>query len=119
LKEAEEFKGKEFPDRPAPAMREAQQGAGESVWDKLRRYLPEIIVGALITAGAVAAGLTIAACFASGACEFGLALAGLGILLAAGISAALGAAGVRDQSSSGSVASNNQPQQQEGNEQTA
>ena len=107
LKEAEDFREKEFPEKPATSLSKMHEG--ESVWVKLRKYLPEIIVSALIALGAVAAGLAIAACFASGACEFGLALAGLGVLLVVGITAALRAAGVQDKSSSGSVASSIQP----------
>jgi hypothetical protein len=110
LKEAEEFKEKEFPEKPLKSMSESQQEEGKSVWDKLRKYLPEIIVGALIAIGAVYVGIAIAGCFASGACEFALVLAGLGAVLAAGISAALRAAGVKDQPSSGPVASSDQPQ---------
>ncbi|MDQ1500952.1 MAG: hypothetical protein QOI86_4292 [Actinomycetota bacterium] len=108
LQEAEEFRNKRFPERPAPSMSRSHEEAGESVWDKLRKYLPEILVGALIAIAAIAAAVAIAACFASGACEFGLALAGLGILVAAGIAAALRAAGVRDEPSGEPMASNDQ-----------
>jgi hypothetical protein len=51
----------------------------------------------VIAIGAVATGAEIAACFASGACEFALVLAGLGVVLATGIGAALRAAGIRDE----------------------
>jgi len=53
----------------------------------------------LLSAAAIAA---IAACFASGACEFGLIVAGLGAAAAAAVIAILNAAGIRDTGSGGS-----------------
>ena len=97
MREAEEFGSKPFPARPAPSMSRSSQQDGESVWDRLRRHLPEYLVAALVVIGAVAAGVAIAACFGSGACEFALALAGLGVIVAGGIAAAMRAAGVQDQ----------------------
>lgn len=97
LREAEEFSDKEYPARPAPSMSRSSQQDSESVWDNLRQHLPEYLVAALIAIGAVAAGVAIAACFGSGACEFGLALAGLGVIVAGGIAAAMRAAGIRDE----------------------
>lgn len=117
LKEAEEFGNKVFPEKPAKSMSKAYEEEGESVWDKLRKYLPEILVIGLMAIGAYMAGAAIAACFATGACEFGLVLAGLGFLLVAGITAVLRAAGVQDKTSSGSVALSDQSQ--EGNDETA
>jgi hypothetical protein len=100
LSEAEEFAHKEFPDHPAPSMSRSQETVEEhSVWDTLRKYLPEIVVGALIAAGSIAVGAALVACFASGACEFALALAGVAAGLALIITAALKAAGVQDASS--------------------
>lgn len=90
---------KKWRDKPLPRQaQESETSEGEPVWNTLRRYLPEILIGALIAAGAIAAGMAIAACFASGACEIGLVLAGLGVVLATGIGAALRAAGVEDTS---------------------
>lgn len=91
-KEAEKWANK-------PVQREIRGEEEESVWAKLRKYLPDILVVGLITIGAVAAGAALVACFASGACEFALALAGVGLVLAVGITAALKAAGVKDQPS--------------------
>lgn len=99
LTEAREFSDKEFPERPARSIREAQESEQESVWEKLRKHLPEILVGALVAIGAAATAAALVACFGSGACEFALALAGVGVLLAAGISAALRAAGIEDRPS--------------------
>lgn len=81
-----------------PAQKEVSADESESVWAKLRKYLPESLVTGLIIIGAVAAGAAIVVCFASGACEFAAALAGVGLVLAVGITAALRAAGVKDQS---------------------
>jgi hypothetical protein len=114
MQEAQEFRNTDYPERPAPSMSQSHQEEGESVWDKLRRYLPEILVTALIAIGAAAAAAAIVACFASGACEFAAALAGLGILVAAGITAALRAAGVRDEPSGGPVASGDAYQSNDG-----
>jgi hypothetical protein len=80
-----------FPDKPLHASRES-----ESIWDQLRRHLPEIIVAALIAITAYAVAAALVACFASGACEFALALAGVSMVLALAIAAALRAAGVQD-----------------------
>ena len=87
-------------------MREAPREVGESVWDKLRKYLPEILVAALVAIAAYAVAAAVVACFASGACEFAAVLAGIGFLLVIGISAAMRAAGVQD---SGPVASSDDP----------
>lgn len=106
--EAKEYADKEFPGKPARVMSEALEE--ESVWDKLRKYLPEILVGALFAIGAYLAAAAIVGCFASGACEFGLVLAGVGFLLAAGITAALRAAGIRDEPASGPTASSETPE---------
>jgi hypothetical protein len=97
FKEAREYAEKEFPEKPAKSMSEGYDD-GESVWDKLRKYLPEAIVIALLAIGAYIVGAAIVACFASGACEFGMLLAGLSFLLVLGITAALNAAGVQDKS---------------------
>jgi len=108
IQEAREFAQKNFPARPAPTHARSMEGepaeTGESVWDKLKRYLPEILVTALIGVITVAAAIALFACFGSGACELGLILAGAGVLLIAGVTAAMRAAGVRDTSSGGPVA---------------
>jgi hypothetical protein len=57
-----------------------------------REMLPAWVL-ALLSAAAIAA---IAACFASGACEFGAVVAGLGTAAAAAVIAVLKAAGIRD-----------------------
>jgi hypothetical protein len=57
-----------------------------------REMLPAWVL-ALLSAAAIAA---IAACFASGACEFGAVVAGLGSAAAAAVMAVLKAAGIRD-----------------------
>lgn len=106
LDEAREFGNKAYPERPSPSMREAPREVGESVWDKLRKYLPEILVGALIAIGAYLVAGAVVACFASGACEFAAVLAGVGFLLVIGISAAMRAAGIQDR---GPVASSDDP----------
>lgn len=106
LDEAREFGDKPFPDRPSPSMREAPREERESVWEKLRKYLPEILVGALVAIGAYFVAGAVVACFATGACEFAAALAGIGFLLVIGISAAMRAAGIQD---SGPVASSDDP----------
>ena len=101
FKEAEEFREKQFPERPARSLRssnEQTEDQGESIWEKLRRYLPEVVVGALMAIGAVAVAATIVACFTSGACEVAAAVAGLSFVLAAAVRAALRGAGVRDTS---------------------
>jgi hypothetical protein len=100
LQEARDYSEKEYPEKPAKAMREGSQENESSVWDTLRKYLPEIIVGTLLGLGLIAVGIALVACFASGACEFALALAGVGLVLAAGIAAALRAAGIEDRPSS-------------------
>ena len=82
-----------------PVQKEGRDEEGESVWDKLRKYLPESLVAGLIIIGAVTIAVALVACFSSGACEFALALAGVGLVLAAGITAALRSAGVKDQPS--------------------
>lgn len=56
---------------------------------------------ALLGAAATAA---VIACFATGACEFGLVVAGLGSAAAAAVIAILNAAGIRDSGSSGGTA---------------
>lgn len=104
MAEAKEFASKLFPAKPAPAMREAAEEKGPSVWDKLRQYLPEIVVGALIGIATVGLAALLVACFGSGACEFALAVAGLGLVLASAVTAALRSAGVQD-TSGGPVAS--------------
>ncbi|MGT2476679.1 eCIS core domain-containing protein [Paraburkholderia terrae] len=110
LEEAREFGSKEFPAKPSPSMREAPREESESVWDKLRKYLPEILVAGLIAIAAYAAAAAVVACFASGACEFAAVLAGVGFLLVLGISAVMRAAGVQDKSESSSVAINEDQQ---------
>ena len=97
LIKARDQSGVEFPDKPL--KREMEEPEQEPIWDKLRKHLPEILVSALIAAGAAATAAALVACFGSGACEFGLALAGVGVVLAAGISAALRAAGIEDRPS--------------------
>ncbi|MBE9571474.1 MAG: DUF4157 domain-containing protein [Proteobacteria bacterium] len=64
---------------------------------RVREMLPSWLL-LLLSAAAIAA---IVACFASGVCEFGLVVAGLGAAAAAAVIAILNAAGVRDIGSSG------------------
>lgn len=63
----------------------------------VREMLPTWLL-LLLSAAAIAA---IVACFASGVCEFGLVVAGLGAAAAAAVIAILNAAGIRDSGSSG------------------
>jgi hypothetical protein len=61
----------------------------------MRDAMPAWVIALL---GAAAVALLIA-CFASGVCEFGAAVAGLGFAAAAVVVAALHAAGIRDSGS--------------------
>lgn len=65
---------------------------------RVREMLPSWLL-VLLSAAALAA---IAACFASGVCEFGIVVAGLSTAAAAAVISILNAAGVRDSGSSGS-----------------
>jgi hypothetical protein len=94
MAEAREFAHRPFPDRPAPAVARAQE---ESVWDRLRKYLSDHLVTVLMGVITVAAAAALVACFVTGACEIGLVLAGAGALVVIAVTAALRAAGVRDQ----------------------
>ena len=116
LEEALEFGNKDFPSKPANAMSESTVPDGESVWDKLRKYLPAVLVSVLIAAGAYVAGAAIVACFESGACEIGAILAGLGFATAAAIAFIMRSAGVKDQPTDGPVAASDQTQDSENQE---
>jgi hypothetical protein len=94
MAEAREFAHRPFPDRPAPAVARAQE---ESVWDRLRKYLSDHLVTVLMGVITVAAAAALVACFVTGACEIGIVLAGAGALVVIAVTAALRAAGVRDQ----------------------
>jgi hypothetical protein len=104
MDEAKEFAEKEFPARPAPSMSRSQENE-QSVWDKLRQYLPDHIVEILIGLGAVVVAGAIIACFATGVCEFAAVLGGLGYATAALIMLLLRQAGVRDEPAGGPIAS--------------
>jgi Domain of unknown function (DUF4157) len=67
---------------------------------RVREMLPSWLL-LLLSAAALAA---LAACFASGVCEFGIVVAGLGAAAAAAVIAILHAAGVRDSGGGGGVA---------------
>ena len=60
-------------------------------------YWITVLLGAAATAAVIA-------CFATGACEFGLIVGGLGTAAAAAVLAFLDAAGIRDTGSSGGAA---------------
>lgn len=98
LQEAREFGGKEFPTKPARTLREAEESEQESIWDKLRRPLPDWVVNTLIALGAFALAVVLVVAFATGAGEVALAVAGVGLVLGLAIKAAMRAAGVRDTS---------------------
>jgi hypothetical protein len=98
LDEAREFGDKEFPTKPARALREMEESEQESIWDKLRKPLPNWVVDALIVLGAIAIAVALVVAFATGVGEVGLAIAGVGLVLGLAIKAALSAAGVRDTS---------------------
>jgi hypothetical protein len=112
LEEAIEFGNKDFPEKPASSMSQSN----ESVWDKLRKYLPQALVGVLIAAGLYLMAAAIVGCFASGACEIAAVLAGLGFATAAAIAFILRSSGVKDQPSSGPVASSDQSPADQGQE---
>lgn len=98
LAEAREFSAKEFPDKPSRALREAEESEQESIWDKLRKPLPDWVVDALIALGALALAVALVVAFATGAGEIALAVAGVGLVLGLAIKAAMRAAGIRDTS---------------------
>ncbi|MFF3333628.1 hypothetical protein ACFYWX_29450 [Streptomyces sp. NPDC002888] len=98
LAEAREFGDKQFPTKPVRSLREAEESEQESIWDKLRKPLPDWVVKALIALGAVALAVVLVVAFATGAGEIALALAGIGLVLGLAIKAAVRAAGIRDTS---------------------
>lgn len=98
LQEAREFGGKEYPTKPARTLREAEESEQESIWDKLRRPLPDWVVNTLIALGLFALAVILVVAFATGAGEVALAVAGVGLVLGLAIKAAMRAAGVRDTS---------------------
>lgn len=98
LQEAREFGQKEFPSKPARALREAEESEQESTWDKLRGYLPGWVVQALIVLGVIAIAALLLLAFATGVGEVALACVGLGLVLGVAIKSAARASGVRDTS---------------------
>ncbi len=98
LREAREFSGKDFPTKPARALREAEESEQESIWDKLRKPLPGWVVDTLIALGAIALAVVLVVAFATGAGEIAVAVAGVGLVLGLAIRAAMRTAGVRDTS---------------------
>ncbi|MEU2175267.1 MULTISPECIES: hypothetical protein [Nocardia] len=98
LREAQEFGGKDYPTKPVRTMREAEESEQESIWDKLRKPLPDWVVNALIALGALALAVVLVVAFATGAGEIAAAVAGVGLVLGLAIRSAMRAAGVRDTS---------------------